>query len=63
MPEGCDEDNHPDHVELSIRKRLDVLPFDEAVHRDLLATLAACGRFAEGEAHLDAATHLFRAKD
>jgi TolB-like protein/DNA-binding SARP family transcriptional activator len=45
-----------------IRKRLDVLPFDEAVHRDLMATLAACGRFAEGEAHLEAATHLFRSQ-
>ena len=45
-----------------IRKRLDVLPYDEAVHRDLMATLAACGRFAEGEAHLEAATHLFRSQ-
>ena len=45
-----------------IRKRLDVLPFDEAAHRDLMATLAACGRFAEGEAHLEAATHLFRSE-
>ena len=31
-------------------------------HRDLLATLAACGRIAEGEAHLEAATHLFRSQ-
>ena len=45
-----------------IRKRLDLLPFDEAAHRDLMATLAACGRFAEGEAHLEAATHLFRSE-
>jgi TolB-like protein/class 3 adenylate cyclase/DNA-binding SARP family transcriptional activator len=45
-----------------IRKRLDVLPFDEAVHRDLMAALAACGRFAEGEAHLEAATHLLRSQ-
>jgi TolB-like protein len=45
-----------------IRKRLDVLPFDEAAHRDLMATLAACGRFAEGEVHLVAATHLFRSE-
>jgi TolB-like protein/DNA-binding SARP family transcriptional activator len=43
-----------------IRKRLDLLPYDIAAHRDLLAALAACGRFAEGEAHLEAATHLFR---
>jgi len=45
-----------------IRKRLDVLPFDEAAHRDLMATLAACGRFADGEAHLEAASHLFRSE-
>ena len=45
-----------------IRKRLDLLPYDVAAHRDLLATLAACGRFAEGEAHLEAATHLFRSQ-
>ena len=44
------------------RKLLDVLPFDEAVHRDFMATLAACGRFAEGEAHLEAAIHLFRSQ-
>jgi TolB-like protein len=42
-----------------IRKRLDLLPYDLAAHRDLLATLAACGRIAEGKAHLEAATHLF----
>ena len=42
-----------------VRKRLDLAPYDVAAHRDLLATLAACGRFAEGEAHLVAATHLF----
>jgi len=45
-----------------IRKRLDLLPYDEAAHRDLLAALAACGRIAEGEAHLEAATHLFRSE-
>ena len=45
-----------------IRKRLDLLPCDVAAHRDLLATLAACGRIAEGEAHLEAATHLFRSQ-
>ena len=45
-----------------IRQRLDLLPYDVAVHRDLLATLAACGRIAEGEAHLEAATHLFRSE-
>jgi TolB-like protein/DNA-binding SARP family transcriptional activator/Flp pilus assembly protein TadD len=43
-----------------MRKRLDLLPYDEAAHQELLATLAACGRIAEGEAHLEAATHLFR---
>ena len=43
-----------------IRKRLDLLPYDLAGHRDLLVTLAACGRIAEGEAHLEAATRLFR---
>jgi TolB-like protein/cytochrome c-type biogenesis protein CcmH/NrfG len=43
-----------------IRKRLDLLPYDVAAHRELLATLAACGRIAEGEAHLEAATRLFR---
>jgi len=42
-----------------IRKRLDLLPFDEAAHLDLMVTLAACGRFAEGEAHLEAASRLF----
>ena len=45
-----------------IRKRLDLLPYDVAAHRDLLAALAACGRFAEGEAHMEAATHLFRSQ-
>ena len=39
-----------------------MLPYDVAAHRDLLATLAACGRIAEGEAHLEAATHLFRSQ-
>ena len=41
-----------------IRKRLELLPYDVTAHRDLLATLAACGRVAEGEAHLEAATRL-----
>ena len=45
-----------------IRKRLDLLPYDLATHRDLLATLAASGRIAEGEAHLEAATHLFQSQ-
>jgi TolB-like protein/DNA-binding SARP family transcriptional activator/Flp pilus assembly protein TadD len=45
-----------------IRKRLDLLPYDAAAHGDLLATLAACGRIAEGEAHLEAATRLFRSE-
>jgi TolB-like protein/DNA-binding SARP family transcriptional activator len=43
-----------------IRKLLELLPYDATAHRDLFATLAACGRIAEGEAHLEAATHLFR---
>jgi TolB-like protein/DNA-binding SARP family transcriptional activator/Tfp pilus assembly protein PilF len=45
-----------------IRKRLDLLPYDLAAHRDLLAALAACGRVAEGEAHLQATTRLFRSQ-
>ena len=45
-----------------IRKRLDLLPYDLGAHRDLLATLASCGRIAEGEAHLEVATRLFRGK-
>jgi TolB-like protein/DNA-binding SARP family transcriptional activator len=45
-----------------IRKRLEFLPYDTTAHRDLLATLAACGRIAEGEAHLEAATHLLRSQ-
>src|SRR5271166_5425680 len=45
-----------------IRKRLDLLPYDVAAHRDLLTTLAACGRIAEGEAHLEAATHLLKSQ-
>ena len=45
-----------------IRKRLNLLPYDEAAHRDLMAALAAGGRIAEGEAHLEAATHLFRSE-
>jgi TolB-like protein/Tfp pilus assembly protein PilF len=45
-----------------IRKRLDLLPYDVASHRDLLATLAACDRIAEGKAHLEAATRLFRSQ-
>ena len=43
-----------------IRKRLDLLPYDLGAHRDLLATLASCGRIAEGEAHLESSTRLFR---
>ena len=45
-----------------IRKRLDLLPYDVMAHWDLLATLAACGRVADGEAHLEAATRLFRSE-
>jgi TolB-like protein/Flp pilus assembly protein TadD len=45
-----------------VRKRLELLPYDATAHRDLLATLAACGRIAEAEAHLEAATHLFRSQ-
>ena len=45
-----------------LRKRLDLLPYDLAGHRDLLATLAACGRIAEGEAHMETATRLFRSQ-
>ena len=43
-----------------IRKRLELLPYDVMAHWDLLATLAACGRVAEGKAHLEAATRLLR---
>jgi TolB-like protein/DNA-binding SARP family transcriptional activator/Tfp pilus assembly protein PilF len=42
-----------------IRKRLELLPFDAMAHWDLLATLAACGRVAEGKVHLEVATRLF----
>ena len=45
-----------------IRKRLNLLPYDVAAHQDLLAALAACGRIAEGEVHLEAATNLFRSQ-
>ena len=45
-----------------IRKRLDLLPYDVMAHWDLLATLAACGRVADGEAHLEVATRLFRSE-
>jgi TolB-like protein len=45
-----------------IRKRLRLLPYDEAAHRDLMAALAACGRFAEVDAHFEAATHLFKSQ-
>jgi TolB-like protein/DNA-binding SARP family transcriptional activator/Flp pilus assembly protein TadD len=45
-----------------IRQRLSLLPYDQAAHRDLMATLAACGRIGEVEAHLGAATHLFRSQ-
>ena len=39
-----------------------LLPYDEAAHRDLMAALAACGRIAEVDAHLEAATHLFKSQ-
>ena len=45
-----------------IRKRLSLLPYDEATHCDLMAALAACGRIAEAEAHLEAAIHLFKSR-
>ena len=45
-----------------IRQRLSLLPYDQAAHRDLMATLAACGRIGEVDAHLEAATHLFRSQ-
>jgi TolB-like protein len=45
-----------------IRKRLDLLPYDPAAHRDLLVTLAACGRIADGESHLEVATRLFKSQ-
>jgi TolB-like protein/DNA-binding SARP family transcriptional activator len=45
-----------------LRKRLDLLPYDLAGHRHLLATFAACGRIAEGEAHMETATRLFRSQ-
>jgi DNA-binding SARP family transcriptional activator len=45
-----------------LRKRLELLPYDEAVHRDLLAALAASGCYAEGEAHVEGATRLFRSQ-
>ena len=46
-----------------IRKRLSLLPYDEAAHRDLMAALAACGHIAEVHAHREAATHLFRSQE
>jgi TolB-like protein/Flp pilus assembly protein TadD len=45
-----------------MRERLDLLPYGEAAHCDLMTVLAAGGRFAEGDAHLEAATHLFRSQ-
>ena len=45
-----------------IRQRLSLLPYDQAAHRDLMATLAACGRIGEVDAHLEAAAHLFRSQ-
>src|SRR5271156_213725 len=45
-----------------IRKRLSLLPYDEAAHRDLMSTLAASGRIAEVDSHLEAASHLFRSQ-
>jgi TolB-like protein/DNA-binding SARP family transcriptional activator/Flp pilus assembly protein TadD len=45
-----------------IRNRLSLLPYDQAAHCDLMASLAACGRIAEVDAHLEAATHLFRSQ-
>ena len=43
-----------------LRKQIELRPYDEAGHRDLLASLAAAGRFAEGDAHLALATRLLK---
>ena len=43
-----------------LRKLIELQPYDEAGHRDMLEALAATGRFAEGDAHLALATRLLK---
>ena len=42
----------------TLRKLIELQPYDEAGHRDMLEAFAATGRFAEGDAHLALATRL-----
>ena len=43
-----------------LRKLIELRPYGEAGHRDLLEAFAATGRFAEGDAHLAQATRLLK---
>ena len=43
-----------------LRRQIELRPYEEAGHRDLLVSLAAAGRFAEGDAHLALATRLLK---
>jgi TolB-like protein/DNA-binding SARP family transcriptional activator len=45
-----------------LRKRLALTPYDEAAHRNLIAALTACGRFAEAKVHLEATARLFKSQ-
>ena len=42
----------------TLRKLIELQPYDEAGHRDMLEAFAATGRFAEGDAHLALASRL-----
>ncbi len=43
------------------RKQIELRPYDESGHRGVLASLAAAGRFVEGETHFALATRLLKA--
>ncbi len=43
-----------------LRNLIEVQPYDEVGHRDVLESFAAAGRFAEGDAHLALAMRLLR---
>ncbi len=43
-----------------LRKLIELQPYDEARHRDVLEAFAATGRFADGDAHLALAARLLR---
>ena len=45
-----------------LERWLQIMPFEERVHRQLLSTLVRCGRIQEGEDHLAATIRLFESE-